>query len=435
MPARWKINGKLWLFRREEWGGILFNRTNGRYCKVTLQGTSSILKAISGVLLSEEENKFIKYLSDDEILIFSEYQNNKDSQNVLSTNKRIISLPLEILFYVTTACNRRCPFCYLPEYRQEEMVTSSVVDAFITQLHQYPIPVVAILGGEPFLFDRLPDLVSRLLDETNSRISISTNGLLDYPDIWSIASSATKGVIGFNVSFHAVHPISNDNFKISKSDIYAKQHFIERLAAYQIPFGISTVVHKGNIFQLEDIAKWITQTFSGSTLQDWTLAYMHPIGSALSSPKLTMSLSEAVKWQANISRYVKEITGGHSSFDLCFNIPFDYVIHQSPPPSGPLETAIVGCSAYYSKIEILPSGDVFPCSYFFSVKEMKMGNIIDVPIPIIWENCNLLDNLPHGSTCDSSCIHRIWCVGCPGARIVENGRDTCAEVRDSLCSC
>lgn len=433
----YSFNVQRYLFRKENWGGLICDRNNGKYLKIQKSGVNAIEKALKLGILNSKEKKFLATLCQKGIFIEVNstapkipYNNTLDNHPQLRT----LRLPLEILYYVTNKCNNSCSFCYLPDSQRTRDFSQKVASKICQQLRIYPVPILALLGGEPFLIKSLPDLIHEFLLTTSSRISISTNGLLIRRDILEPIALAPFGSIGLNVSFHAIQPTNQTYFKISTREIERKKEFLEILASMRIPFSITTVIHRENVKQLDEICKWLIKTFSKTTMQDWTIAYMHSIGRSCFSGLPRLTLTESIRIAKHISQQFEQLSGSRKPFDLCFNIPFFYVSLNAPSPDGSLEQALIGCSAYYSKIEIAPNGDVYPCSYFFDKPNYCMGNVLASDLPLIWNNNKFYSTYKPGMGCPQKCRFSTWCVGCLGAKESGDRYGTCSEIRRISCT-
>lgn len=91
--------------------------------------------------------------------------------------------PETLVFEVTSSCNNDCMYCYnvwkSPHctYPKGQMSLSEVIQVFDSVLDDLPVKSVALSGGEPFLRDDLPQIVSYLWSQHVHSVII-TNGTL-----------------------------------------------------------------------------------------------------------------------------------------------------------------------------------------------------------------------------------------------------------------
>jgi len=88
-------------------------------------------------------------------------------------------LPLELIFFVTGRCTFRCKHCFLQEFTTDANTDISL-DAVDRLAFDLPnLMVLMLTGGEPFLRQDLPEIVSIFSEKSRPRvISIATNGFL-----------------------------------------------------------------------------------------------------------------------------------------------------------------------------------------------------------------------------------------------------------------
>lgn len=93
-------------------------------------------------------------------------------------------LPRFIQFEVTYACNAACPFCYNPS--RGEKVPASHSFAIASELDNYQIRHVQLIGGEVTMLPFLGDLLKRL-SSVRTR-SVVTNGLRCFPELGALVN-------------------------------------------------------------------------------------------------------------------------------------------------------------------------------------------------------------------------------------------------------
>lgn len=69
--------------------------------------------------------------------------------------------PYSLLISPTAKCNLRCRGCYAASYSPRDELPFSLVDRLVTEAEELGVAVVTILGGEPFLWGPLFDLIGR----------------------------------------------------------------------------------------------------------------------------------------------------------------------------------------------------------------------------------------------------------------------------------
>lgn len=93
----------------------------------------------------------------------------------LLLKERGISSPTTILISPSMRCNLRCVGCYAAEYDNEDDLTEEEVDSIITQGEEIGSRVYTMLGGEPFVWRPLLDVIER---HPQSVFLVFTNGTM-----------------------------------------------------------------------------------------------------------------------------------------------------------------------------------------------------------------------------------------------------------------
>jgi len=89
--------------------------------------------------------------------------------------ERGISSPTAILISPSMRCNLRCVGCYAAEYDQEDDLTEEEVESIINQGEEIGSRVYVMLGGEPFVYRPLLDIIER---HPQSVFLVFTNGTM-----------------------------------------------------------------------------------------------------------------------------------------------------------------------------------------------------------------------------------------------------------------
>lgn len=89
-------------------------------------------------------------------------------------------LPIYLIFYVTSRCNFRCPFCFYLDNIEEKVKNELTLDEIekISRGFGYLVQL-SLTGGEPFLRKELPEICGIFIRNNAARyITIPTNGSL-----------------------------------------------------------------------------------------------------------------------------------------------------------------------------------------------------------------------------------------------------------------
>jgi len=71
------------------------------------------------------------------------------------------AVPYSLLISPTAKCNLRCQGCYAANYSAREELPFPLVDRLVAEAEELGVAVITLLGGEPFLWEPLLDLMGR----------------------------------------------------------------------------------------------------------------------------------------------------------------------------------------------------------------------------------------------------------------------------------
>lgn len=258
--------------------------------------------------------------------------------------------PFEITWFITFACNLKCPYCFLPEYFYR-FSSSPPVDALkvLKRCKEKKIFKINVLGGEPFLCRKTVIELAKNCEKFGIVYrSTSTNGVIyDGQIVEALKTLKFKHIL--QVSLDASNPRTyflmrkNNNFKLVLKNIsrYVKN-------GLHVMLGMTLTKH--NISEIEDFAKLAEKI--GAEMVSY--GGMVPLGRG------------------------KEVQGWRLSFkemkDAYKRIKALKTIVQVVLPNDVYGQT---CAAGVGQASMLPNGDLYPCNMFLGVEEAKIGNLFD----------------------------------------------------------
>lgn len=158
---------------------------------------------------------------------------------------------------LTTRCNQRCVYCEIGQgmmRSEKDMLRLKDLKWIIDQMNHDSIPTLVLLGGEPFLFRDLFNLLEYASNHIPD-ITIITNGMripgLSENEIAILKRSKCKMI----VSLDSFHPETNNRIRGVDKAFENAVNAIDILLKNQIPVQIETVVSKYNYHEIADIVK------------------------------------------------------------------------------------------------------------------------------------------------------------------------------------
>lgn len=147
---------------------------------------------------------------------------------------------------LTSVCNMACVYCVTPggikETVKEKVLTTQEYLSIIKEIHsQVELKTIRLTGGEPLLFNELPQLIKGIREIGIEDIKLTTNGLRLLPQIDALVQSGLRSI---NISLDALDPAV---FRLitKTSDIRSVLNAIDVSIQAGIEVKINTVVLKG----------------------------------------------------------------------------------------------------------------------------------------------------------------------------------------------
>ena len=266
-------------------------------------------------------------------------------------SKRDIPTPYTILISPTMRCNLQCLGCYAGNYTKNDDLPPEIVERIIREGEDIGTYFYTILGGEPFVYPDLLDIVNR---HPRSVFQIFTNAtLLD-----------EKKIERFWKSKNVVPVLSIEGGK-EETDyrrgvgVYEKVvNAMDLLKKAGIPFGYSITLTRNNFDAVTkpEFYQWLADkgAFFG-----WTFLYM-PVGKD-DDP----SLMPTPEQRAEYGKFIRRIRGHLPIY------PMDFW-NDAPYVGG----CIAGGRRY---LHINHKGEVEPCIFaHFAVDNIKEKSLVEV---------------------------------------------------------
>jgi MoaA/NifB/PqqE/SkfB family radical SAM enzyme len=265
--------------------------------------------------------------------------------------KNDLPSPFTILISPTMRCNLRCTGCYAGNYTRDDDLTPSLINKIITQGEDMGVYLYTILGGEPFIYKELMDIVNA---HPRSAFQIFTNGtLVDENTIKKFWK--TKNV----VPVISVEGGEEETDKRRGKGVYKKVTWLmDTLKKEGIPFGYSAVLTRENFDALTK-PEYYTDLASKGAFFGWTFLYM-PVGR--DDTTALMPTAEQRGEYGKVTRYVRD----HYPI-----FPMDFW-NDAPYVGG----CIAGGTKY---LHINHKGEVEPCIFVhFAVDNIKEKSLQEV---------------------------------------------------------
>ncbi|MCL0087228.1 radical SAM protein [Dehalococcoidia bacterium] len=180
-----------------------------------------------------------------------------------------ITPPYTMLISPSMRCNYRCQGCYAASYKRKDDMRPEVFDRLLSEAEHIGINFFAILGGEPFIYPELLDILSR---HNRSFFQIYTNG--SFIDKAMAKRLVEMGNIAPQMSVNG--PAEYTDASRGKGSFDRVMQAMDDLREVGCIFGFSTLVTRHNIDAVCS-EEWIDLLIAKGALYGWLFLYM-PVG-------------------------------------------------------------------------------------------------------------------------------------------------------------
>jgi radical SAM protein with 4Fe4S-binding SPASM domain len=273
--------------------------------------------------------------------------------------------PSSVTLVVTYACNFACEHCLTTsDPHAEEGLPFDTIARLIRELGEMGVRYLSITGGEPLVRRDLCDIID-LARQQGIRVQLATNGSLVGQYRERLAKARLDGV---STSIDGLEE-TNDRFRhhpgAFKQAFRALELFQEIGVRHRL---VNTVVHPGNLHELEELGDWIM----ASAATCWRIALALPSGRAKGEDRFHLT-DDQIRWVLGFIRDRRTRFSVYLSERVGYVGPWALSVRCKPfAPSEGL-----------SDIAILPTGDVVGSCVVPDVAYSE-GNIKQQSLNTIW---------------------------------------------------
>lgn len=310
---------------------------------------------------------------------------------------------LESLFIeMTLKCNEHCRHCgsKCGDIAMENTLTDKEITDFLRDLINKveKKPFLNITGGEPLLRPGFTDLMHEI-SEMGYRWGMTTNGtLIDEQMVKRLKYAGMKTV---SVSIDGLE--ETHNWFRQTADGYEKSmravKFLVEESFHNVM--VTTVVHKGNIHQLDEMYEVVKKT----GIDTWRLINVEPIGRAKNNDEILLEEADYVR----LLDFIKENRVKEQNFEICFGCNHWLGIENEHR----FRNWYYKCAAGIKTGGIFYNGDIGACLDIDRKPQTIQGNIRKDDFMDVWNN--KYEVFRNNRTLDSeyckSCSEKEYCRG------------------------
>lgn len=319
----------------------------------------------------------------------------------LCKTPRLTYLFLEL----TNSCNLDCIHCgsnasfknktYLPTNEAKKVLR------LVAESYEPQNIMICLSGGEPLLH---PDFfeIATYARECGFSCGITTNGtLIDETVAKKIVASHIDSVTFSLDGLRESHDWFRNKSGAFQKTLQGIQHLV-KVSKGTIATQITTVIHKKNLAELEEMYQLVT----GLNIDSWRVINLEPIGRALENSQLLLDADEMIALLKFIreKRYQRktpiDITYGCSHY---LTLEYEREVRDG--------YFICGSGIYVASI--LCNGDIYSCLDIERRPELVQGNIYQDNFIEVWENRFQQFRKDRTKECEScrACADKNYCMG------------------------
>lgn len=319
--------------------------------------------------------------------------------------------PSLVSWNVTSACNLRCPHCYLDAGRRRdgELSTEEAMRV-VDELADAGTELLILTGGEPLLRADLYDLARRATDR-GMVVVLGSNGML--LDAAAAERLARAGVRGVGLSVDSTDAAKHDAFRGLPGAWTRTMEAIDACRAAGLEVVVQTTLTEWNLAELAELVALAR----GKGAHAFNAYYLVCTGRGEKMSDLAPE-----QYQASIEALVdgqKSLLGEMMLRAKCAPHAARIASERGVPMAGS-----TGCVAGRSYLRIGPEGEVTPCPYLPQV----LGNVREASVASLWDGAPALASLRArelGGRC-GRCEYGEVCGGCRARALALSG-DVSAE--------
>ncbi|WP_197525929.1 SynChlorMet cassette radical SAM/SPASM protein ScmE [Methanocella paludicola] len=327
--------------------------------------------------------------------------------------------PRSVDIEITGKCNLRCLYC--SHFTSASDISNDLPKEewleFFKGLNRCSVMDVTLSGGEPFCRSDIREIIEGII-LNRMRFSILTNGTLITDELAAFLSS-TRRCKTVQVSIDGSIPSTHDVFR-GEGNFMRAMEGVKLLRAHDVPVSIRVTIHRGNVGDLDNIAKLLLEDLGLPEFSTNAASYM---GLCRKNKKqVQLTADEYMLAMESLLRLNKKYDGRISASAGPLSDARRWAGMEEALSKGersiPDRGYLTGCNGPLEKFAVRPDGVIVPC---LQLSHMELGHINRDSLLEIWQHHPKLTMLRERHTIPLSqfefcnrCKYIPYCTGnCP----------------------
>jgi len=297
---------------------------------------------------------------------------------------RVMNTPKSVDLSITNRCNLRCSYCYhfTSESDSGSDLSTGEWLSFFEELNRCAVLDVVIGGGEPFLREDFRELIEGVV-KNRMRFAILSNGTLITDEMAEfIASTGRCNFV--QISIDGSFPGSHDAFR-GDGNFARAVAGLKHLQNHKIPVTVRVTIHRHNVHDLEEIARFLFEDLNLSGFSTNAASYAGLCRSYADEVQLTiedrmLAMETLLKLNKRYNGRIGAAAGPLAEANHWLDMESARKENREPlPDCGYLRS----CGGVFSKMAVRGDGEMVPCS---QMSHIELGRINRESLGEVWRN-------------------------------------------------
>ena len=321
----------------------------------------------------------------------------------------VMKTPRNVNIDITSRCNLRCAYCSFfsgPGDVNDDLPLDSWLQ-FIAELGRHRVLNVILSGGEPFCYPDLREIIAAIT-ANHMRFSLLSNGTL-IDDAAASFLASTRRCDHVQVSIDGAIDTTHDAFR-GEGNFLKALRGVKALRAHQISVTVRVTIHRKNVMQLEDIARFLLEdlelpSFSTNSASPMGLCRKNAALTQLTVAEHSLAMETLLALRAKYQDRINATAGPLANARQWLGMERARRDHREQPGDRGFLT---GCSGPMETISIRSDGYIVPCS---QLPHMILGRINHDDLGEVWRDHPVLQNFRRRFEIPLSSF--LFCRDCP----------------------
>jgi len=260
---------------------------------------------------------------------------------------------------------------------------------FFRELGEANVMYLIFGGGEPLIRSDMPQLIEGAV-AARMRFQILSNGTLLTDEIAAFITS-THYCHGFQISIDGAQPTSHEIFR-GKGTFNRVIRGLEILNRHGIPVHARVTIHKGNVHELIDIARFLLvdleiPSFSINSAVHMGKCRQNSSSIQLDNREYTLAMQTLLFLDQQYPGRIKAISGPLADVKRVLMVWNNFDAEEENLHGGGF---LSGCHAAWDKIGVRADGIFVPC---IQLSHIELGGINKDRLQHIWQTHQKLEQL------------------------------------------